>query len=607
MHTLLQALDPVTPNPFCVDIDDTSGALLLDLNRAVLDVAAPIVTRRAAQLGRRQRPGLQVLSPGPTPAKMTVVEIPATSTARVSVWVHPVDALADVQKITLFSDDNSWRRVAPTPPAATVHVPVESTLPTGLAFAARCTIRPGTSWSQPPQQEFITAQDRDVRFSLERPPAEMPPHAAVQTTVTTVGPDGQVVSAMSPHAYRQVEDILEDAGADIVLEQHQTGPVLRTTASRRAELRAVTLRIARQLNRHFPVEIATVVYDVDTRGLTTSISIPLTAAAARRLGGLLIDQPVLSVGDIALSLRRLVNEATVTVEPGPLAVRITLPWGTWVKRVTVDPLQPLTIRLPRDIGVPPMRVKLLGSGPADDDGSGRTVAAMGRLAPVRMRTARGMSVGQLTTIPHNPNSAWRVPLRAAQVGLSLPRWQAYGEVSHGAEQWLFPLSETGPLAVQTGRNPRAEPLSAIPSPHWDRLVSSGRLDDIAPEEAVSLTNDKWVEPLLGLAGAYACFARQSDEYLRIVLGNLRGLEPDLPDLPILQAALDHRARTRTTVAGELNTLGNSGVVPVFRWGVALGILASDHYNVPSLAEHLRLVEKHLAPNSTWTMWRDDRS
>jgi hypothetical protein len=187
--------------------------------------------------------------------------------------------------------------------------------------------------------------------------------------------------------------------------------------------------------------------------------------------------------------------------------------------------------------------------------------------------------------------------------VSLPAWQAYGQVSYGVAQWLFPLSETGPLAVQTGRNPRAEPLSAIPSPHWDRLVSSGRLDDIAPREAVGLTNDKWAEPLLGLAGAYACFAQQSDEYLRIVLENLRRLEPDLPDLPILEAALDRRAQKRTKVADELNALGHSGVVPVFRWGVALGILASEHYNVPALGAHLRLVEQRLAPNSTWTMWR----
>lgn len=605
MHTLLQALDPQNPSPLCVDVDHTSGALLLDLDRAVRDVVAPTVTERAAQLGRRQRPGLQVLSPGPAPARMTIVEIPATSTARVSVWIDPVHALADVQKITLFSDDNSWRRVAPTPPAATVQVPVESTLPTGLAFAARCTVRPGSSWSQPPQQEFITAQDREVRFSLDPRPAGLAPYSRIQATVNTVGPDGQVVGAMSPDAYQQVEDILADTGADIGLARHETGPVLWTTVARGGELRATTLRVARMLNSYFP-DIWTVIRNVDIQGLTTSISIPLTAAAARRLGGLQIDQPVVSVGDIALSLRRLVDDSEVTVEPGPVTVRVTLPWGTWVQRVTVDPLQSLTIRLPRDIGVPPMRTKLLGAGPAASDGPGRTVAAMGPLAPVTLRSAHGVVVGQLTTLPDDPNSAWRVPLRSAQAGLSLPRWQAYGEVPRGTAQWLFPLSETGPLAVQTGRSPRAEPLSTIPSPYWDRLVSSGRLDEIAPEEAVELTREKWVGPLLGLAGAYACFAQRSDEYLRIVLENLRGLEPDLPDLPILQAALDRRAQTRTSVADELNMLGHSGAVPVFRWGVALGILAAEHYNVPILAAQLRLVDRHLAPNSAWTMWRAPR-
>jgi hypothetical protein len=116
------------------------------------------------------------------------------------------------------------------------------------------------------------------------------------------------------------------------------------------------------------------------------------------------------------------------------------------------------------------------------------------------------------------------------------------EVDHGPNQLRFPLSEDGALAVQLGRSPRVEPLSLTPSAHWDRLVSSRRVDDLPLDHAIALTWDKWDAPLLGLAGAYACLAQEADEYLRTVLDNLAQLAPGLPDLPILEAALDRAPR-----------------------------------------------------------------
>lgn len=194
------------------------------------------------------------------------------------------------------------------------------------------------------------------------------------------------------------------------------------------------------------------------------------------------------------------------------------------------------------------------------------------------------------------------PLWAARQRLQ-PRWRSFGSVPNRHGRLVFPLNEDGPVAVQIGSSPRAEPLSVSPSPHWDRLVSSGRLDDITPDEAVGLTREKWREPLLGLAGGYACFAQRSDDYVRIVLRNLRRLDPELPDLTLLTAALDRRSGVRhRTVRAQLEELAATGALPIFRWGFALGILAARHYNVSPLVDRLTAIEPTLATNSIWTLW-----
>lgn len=603
LDTLLQTLDLDHPNPSCVDIDDHSGTLQLDLHRAILDVVAPTVTQRARDLGRMQRPSLQIKSAGPTSRTLPIVEISPARLARVRVTVDPAEAANDIKKLMLWSDDNAWRRELPAPPAQTVHMPHESTLPVDLRIAVRCTAQDVSGWVQPPYQEFVTDHDRDIVFRLESPAS---PSDDATVVVNTVGPQGDILPAMTSLAYSSVERLLEDVGDGISLVRRETGPVLRARAEHADLMRDVALDIAELINLYTPADVGAVVSGFDAAEVATLLVMRLTRASARRLGGLLENEPVVDVGGTSVSLRRLVDQPVVPVNAGPMTVRVTLPWGSWATRVHVDQGHATKVRLPRAVGVPPLRVKLLGSGEFGEDAPGRTVAAVGRShLHGWLLDASEARVGTLMPFQGSSNSAWAAPLSLASTDTRpLPRWQAYGAVSYRKRRLMFPLNEYGPVAVQLGRRPRVEPLSLTPSPHWDRLVSSGQLENVLSErDAIRLTNDKWSAPLLGLAGAYACYAQRSDEYLRIVLRNLRSLDAALPDLPILEAAIDRRNDAHSpAVEGRLRAIGAVDAVPVFRWGVGIGVLAAEHYEERHLAERLRDVEQRLIGSSTWTLW-----
>ena len=74
------------------------------------------------------------------------------------------------------------------------------------------------------------------------------------------------------------------------------------------------------------------------------------------------------------------------------------------------------------------------------------------------------------------------------------------------------------------------------SPEWDLLVGTGRLDAISVEDAYNLTNQKWFDALLGLAGGYAVHALARWDYLGTVTGNLSRVEPTGVDVDLLAIA-----------------------------------------------------------------------
>ena len=119
----------------------------------------------------------------------------------------------------------------------------------------------------------------------------------------------------------------------------------------------------------------------------------------------------------------------------------------------------------------------------------------------------------------------------------------------GERRTRFPIRAGWPLAVERrAGGVRVEPLSAMTVPEWDLLVGSGRLDLLTREQADALTNQKWFDEILGLAGAYAVYAARDWEYLGVVVQNLRYLPHAGLDVDLLDIALTHRKPGRLGAA-----------------------------------------------------------
>jgi hypothetical protein len=634
VSTLLRALDPDRPTPMCVSIDESSGSLYLDLDRAMRNVVMPTVTERAAAQGRGQWPRLQILSAGATPSTLPVVELATAGTARIRVTVEPAPARQEIERLRMWSDDNDWRRDLPAAPATTVPVTYQSTLPRGVAVTARCTMHKDSSWLAPPQQDFVTADEHNVVFALRQRPSEQPPPPThLETTINTVS-RGAVVAAMDAGAYGNLTRILgeTDLGQYIAFEPHETGPVLRARPSHARELREVTRQVSIALDSYLPDGVSTRAQS-SPPSRQEGVLIRLTAAAARRLGGLLAEAEVMpadeqaaaphrddlpdeakvvTVGEKRLSLRQLVHEPLVAVDPGPLTIRVSLPWGEWVQRVDIAPGEITQVQLPKRVGLPPLRVELLGANPYGMSGPKRSLVVAGSRFTPELLTSGGVFVARMSRRANGTPSLWRLAIRVAPPSDDAPPyWRALGAVRTPAGRVVMPLSEHGPVGVDLGDVKRAEPLATNPSADWDRLVASGRLDAVDHAAAKRLTKVKWTDPLLGLAGAYACYAQGADEYLSIVLDNLRLLDNHLPDVPLLNAALHERAHTRRppALARELAALAQEHAVPLFRWGVSIGLQGAEYFaatnrGVEPLVDQLTELADHVIGTSIWTMWTE---
>jgi hypothetical protein len=159
---------------------------------------------------------------------------------------------------------------------------------------------------------------------------------------------------------------------------------------------------------------------------------------------------------------------------------------------------------------------------------------------------------------------------------------------------------------------RVEPLADTPLPAWDLLVGSGRLDALSIDDARRLTEAKWFDELLGLAGAYAVYAAGAWDYLDIVLRNLRervGL--DAIDGELLRLAMGQRTGTAAWSDDDLSRLSTAaqdGEIPLFRWGVPLAVRLIDDAapTLPPLLKGWRQalghIELKLSPVSVWTAW-----
>jgi hypothetical protein len=616
---LLAALDPDEPDTRCVDIDEKTGTKQFDIFRAVQVVAGPATANAANESGNKQNPSVEYVSEWSTPAVFPAVDIPTPEPTQLSVSVKPGVALTDVKWVTLTADDTEWSRKLP--PAEFKSTPYVSVLPPNLTVWARCQVKPQTNWIEPGQRNLITAGEQDIIFDLT-PPAE---GKASPPAIQTIDVDGNVVKAIPMRRVDPARAVARLHRAFEIREgalgkpdwtigrSHLDGDSVsgglaegidealifelpegnETWGSRDAEK---AFELAELVTESTPEGIHAVVREQNVLQEATSLVIPLTHTGAVRLAGFWAGEPVIKVGDMAISPNSLVARPLVPVD-GPTTIRIELPWGSWSERIDALRGQATRVELPVKVGVPPLRARLLRDEMGAQDEPLSVVAERADLSGASIVGPEGEPLG--TRLEHRPRtefSAWNGSTFTPSAKVARGRrWGRY--VSRNGLR--FPLSEVGAVAVYLGRTERAEPLSRTPSKLWDRLVAFGDLDEVDESGAENLASRKWNDLLLGLAGAYACYANGQEDYLAGTLKNLRGLDSDLPDVAILEAALDARSGIhRREVSSRLSDAG----IPVFRWGVAIGQLAAEHYSEPELGRRLETVEKGLVPSSTWTLW-----
>ncbi|HEV8489948.1 MAG TPA: hypothetical protein VGQ58_09205 [Candidatus Limnocylindrales bacterium] len=389
-------------------------------------------------------------------------------------------------------------------------------------------------------------------------------------------------------------------------QRHEDGPEFRADPAVTVAARRLVRKWAAEMREVVPddVTVHTIVDDPTPAapnlrlifaGSPEDLAGPIVGRPTVRIGRPIpIKEPVWRSGE-GRSLRDLGADPSIRVDPGPTEIRIDLPWGSWSRTVKAPAVrEAVRVRLPERIGNPPLRVELAGA--RLDDGW--------RL----MGTAGPRPVGLVLA------GAGEVPLEPKR--RTAGRWALgfggdapdAGTVELGeAARVRFPMLRKWPLAIDwSKRGLRVEPLSRIDSPEWDLLVASGRLDELRPEDGVRLTEDKWFDAILGLAGAYAVYAAADWKYLATVTGNLRRVDRTGIDVDLLAIAADRGddAGLSEEGAATLGRLVAERQVPVMRWGVPLALellRAADLSNSPWSRDLARIAEG-LSPISTWTAW-----
>jgi hypothetical protein len=304
------------------------------------------------------------------------------------------------------------------------------------------------------------------------------------------------------------------------------------------------------------------------------------------------------------------------LEPGPVRIRLDLPWGSWTSLVRIPERGEAMVSLPATVGTPPLRVALSREAGREET---LIVGAAGEAPSLRLRSGIDGGTEAPLQSAEPGSAAWALrPPRRRRVtsGQEL----AVVDLAEGRRA-LFPLLAKRALALDlSGGGVRVEALSAVPSPAWDLLLAGGRLDVLGREDVLALAAGKWEDWLLGLAGAYAVFAGLSapeHDHLGTVLENLTHLAEEgkargqqVPDLDLLEAAFQSaRAKSLSKhTARRLLQWAEKRAVPVLRWGVpiALRLLAGlgEHEPYAGWRAALAAIEPRLSPISVWTAWME---
>jgi hypothetical protein len=424
------------------------------------------------------------------------------------------------------------------------------------------------------------------------------------------------------------------------LIEREIGPIFEAARGAPADAVIASRRLAGDWAREIQeltsgeVGVSTIVTGVAREGLRPKLRFTLPRGTAARLAGPLSHSPVVWIGlsedapatplsgseylPGTWTLATIETAPEVEVHPGHQLVRIDLPWGSWSATVIASPGGITDVELPSSIGDPPLRVLL--NEELERKGSflfgvgGRTPRPLLRngLAGREAIDYRQAREGSARWAFAAPSAAWIRKPGAVAIAT--------------AGGWSFPHlygRSLGLAYVGRRRHVRIEPLSRVPSAAWDLLLGRGLLDVLSEEEAALLTYNKYDDPLLGLAGAYAVYAlptaKNKDQFLTTVVANLRRLSEQpggmkVPDIDLLSAAHTARTAKRATPTDEaiLESWATRGAVPVLRWGVPLAVrlIQDGVLSGPSFERwhgELQRINENLSPISVWTAWRPTRA
>ncbi len=598
LSELLRAVDLTHPDRRCLSIDDQAGRYLIGLERAIDDVVGPRVTDRAAASGRPQHPTKAVVGQGEAWPSVPFVSLEPETKAHLTVLVHPKGVVHQLEQIRVRTEEDvHYDKVVPSPPQVGVTLPVTGRLPAGTQLSVRCRVKNGTGWTQPHLREVTLTKDREIDFRLSRTGAHR--LFAGEVELTTVDSSGGAVRTLTDEQYSHLQRHLTDTPG-IQMVRREIGPVLLRSATVSDErLALATGRLARALDQMTPDDVEVTVEGAAQLPSTGALRIRMPRGGAVALAGMLAGGPVLTVDDRKLSLWEAEGLGPLPVEPGAVDVALALPWGRWTRRVIIEAGGVSTVRLPGQVGLPPLRLPLVSDHRVRRlQGHSLVVIDRSRVAAPQRRSATGALTGEQAIADGAaapqvftwPSAAWW-------------SWASFASV-RVADPLTLPLHPAAPVIVSLGASPRAEPFSDTDVAAWDLLVSSGQLEALSATEVTELTWGKWADPLLGVAGAYALLPRDRERYLQQVLDNLVHLVGWVPDVSVLMDELSERTGAADArVVQSLAEHERSGAVPVFRWGVPLAIRAAERHGLTTWLGRLREVDRGLVPTSVWTMWR----
>jgi hypothetical protein len=401
-----------------------------------------------------------------------------------------------------------------------------------------------------------------------------------------------------------------EAANGVLIQRHEDGPAFRVEPTASVAARRMVRDWAAEIRKVVPRDVTVHTIVEDDTPLAPNLEVVFAASAGELAGHIAgrptvhigqrrpVGDPVWRTGD-GISLRDLEGKPVRRVDPGPIEVRIDLPWGSWSRIVNAPTVrEAVRVRLPKRIGTPPLRVRLFNEPEAD---GWRLFGTAGRrptaviipgegAAPVRLQPADATVA----------RWALRQPPDAAPVGQGIVELGTRSKVR-------FPMAAGWSLAVDwTTRGLQVEPLSKLDTPEWDLLLSAGRLDTLSARDCVTLTQAKWFDAMLGLAGAYVTFAVAKWNYLEEVTENLRRVDPTGVDVDLLAIAAQRADGDALSADSrdKLEALAQERRVPLLRWGVglALDLLEAAGLDRTPWAADLETIAETLSPISVWSAW-----